>query len=201
MNPSLASAVSLVICLILPASAAMVYNEASQGDLPQGASAPVLPASTGTNIVSGIVSYTTILLDIDYFSFVVPPGSTASNLTYSFSNTSLTGNEQVSGNVWFYAGTIPSGLTYLTNTSWIARAPGSIYGSSSASPVVLNTGSLSPGNYTVAVAPNGRSINGGSVPYSASFDLAPIPEPTTAILTLLSAATLPRRRWKTGSPP
>lgn len=179
----------------LPASGAMLYDEATQGDLPQEATAPVFQAPVGTNVVSGAVSYIQAALDIDYFSFVVQSEQTASNLTFTFSNQLLVGNEQVTGHVWVYAGTVPTGVTYLTDILWIARAQGSIYGLSTPSPVVINTGSLGPGAYTVSVEPNGRSFNGGSVPYSASFDVAAIPEQSTALLGALAAAmTLARCR-------
>jgi hypothetical protein len=181
MNLQQISAAILAVCLVSgTANAALLYNESSFGDLAQGSGSPTFTNLAGNNEVSGTMALTQSVFDIDSFSFTLLPGQSVNNFTFSFSNSLLTRNESVSGNVFFYSGRFASNLAGLGNVSWLARAPGSIYGSSSQSPISFTPQSpLGPGTYSVSIAPNGRSIDGGFVPYSLSFNVVAVPEPET----------------------
>lgn len=154
----------------------IIYDESASGDLGQGIQAPILTTALGIDTVSGKVSWTTSIFDIDGFVFTIKSGQTAKNFSFSFSNNLLATNEQVGGNVFLYSGSFSSGLTSLDYTNWIVRAPGSIFGNSSFSPLALfsNISQLNAGIYSISIEPNTRSVNGGMIPYSLSFDVSSV---------------------------
>lgn len=186
LSTAIASIMLVSLCLGQGSSlATTLHSETVSGDLGQGGAAPSLSSVLGQNVVDGTISYTPTLLDIDAFTFSVGAERTASNFSFAFTNNSLISPEAVAGNVFVYTGTFVSGLSSISQNSFIVRFQGSPLGSTP-SPLALSTlGSpLGPGQYSISIEPNGRSNNGGAVPYSLTFDVNAVPEPSTCEMLL-----------------
>lgn len=90
---------AMLTLLAAPAGAGVIYNEATNGDLPANSPFPVLSLAVGTNDVLG-TSFVNFPIggpntaDFDSFEFTVPAGTNLTAITYSSTVTSDTSNDQ-----------------------------------------------------------------------------------------------------------
>jgi hypothetical protein len=180
-----AATAMLALCAVCaPVQASTVWDEALQGDLSSNGLAPTqLPFAVDTNTVIGSVSAG----DPDYLSFVVPAGHLLSGVWIN-PGTSVSGASsffaiQAGPQVTYPAGGVGALLAFNHYTL-------SDVGTNFLLASLLPPGSAGLGAGTYAVWLN---ETGGTVPYSFSFVISPVPEPAAgwllcAGLGLLAAA-------------
>ena len=182
---------------LLPAAhAAVVYNEAVNGDLSNSGLSPTfVSVAAGSNQVLGTTGNPGPGIDRDYFTFTVPVGQVLSGLTVQ-------------------AGTVPLGLAFLglqsgTQVTAPTGGPATVllgwahYASADVGNNILPrigtgagaigfVGALGAGNYSVWI----QDFNAGSSTYSFNLTLAAVPEPAPALMlgAGLAALVWQRRR-------
>ena len=166
-------AICTVGVILLPASlvnAAVVYDESTQGDLPeQFTLSPQLNFLPGSNQILGTFGKSSMQgdFDSDTIRFMVPNGDEVTSVTLT---TTLPGNSFV---VFYYL-TSPSG----SRDEVGASVPGS-------APIFTEFMPLAAGTSNVAISGYGGFASLPAIAaYTWDFEVQPVPEPST--LTLLA---------------
>lgn len=183
----------LAVCALSPlATAAVVYNEATNGDLSNNGLSPTFVSmAAGSNQVLGSIGNPGTGIDRDYFRFVVPAGQQLVSL-------SLLPGTTVLANVAFIG--VQAGPQMLVSP--ISGSPAGLLGWAHYSVADIGTnilprigtgfgasgftGALAAGDYTFWVQETGA----GTAGYGLDFTLAAVPEPASALLMLAGALGL-----------
>lgn len=198
---------AMLTLLATPAGAAVIYNEAVNGDLPQNSPFPVLSLAVGTNDVLGtsFVNFSSggpNTADFDSFEFTVPAGTMLTAITYTSTVTFDNSNDQ-SLRLEVFLDTVSPLASAACQEFYIINQPsfgptclvppGNTF--SSPLPLGANTYLLFEGQF--------QATNFGETDWSYDWTLtvAPTPEPASmaslgAGVALLGIAAV-RRRWMT----
>ncbi len=191
---SLFAASALTIVLCIPASAVVVFDESTMGDLSTDPLAPTaLDFSVGFNEIIGSVSTPDDTRDI--ITFTIDDGFQLVGLfQLQYEDLDIGGP----GNTGFHAINlgdttfVPSGTTAgsFLGGAHIVEVPSTtnLLETLAAAPQAGTgfTAPLGPGTYTYLIQQTGPELTG----YTMSFEVAPIPEPTSLVLVGLGAAGL-----------
>jgi MYXO-CTERM domain-containing protein len=197
------SAVVLSLTLAGTAAAVPVYDEATNGDFSNNRAAPTLVNfALGQNDVVGQTGSVSGVTDRDYFTFIVPAGSTLSSLTVL--NSSLT-----AGGAAFFG--LQAGPVVTVDPA--AATPGPLLGYELVSPAdigvdilpVMSTAAgaggftvpLGEGQYTAWL----QDTNAAPSIYGLRFNVTAVPEPGAALLAatgIVALGLFRRRKGNTG---
>lgn len=182
-------AASFLSALSLPASAMLIFNELSTGDL---SSNPLLPTQLSVDVGSNFIDASVDAKDRDYFTLKLPAGAYLSAIILRASSGSdATFLSFQSGSIF----TEPAGTTDLRNLLGYA----SFFHSDVGTDLLQTLGSASEA-IGFDGAPDGEMFtfwidqsNPSPANYQLEFVIAEVPAPATALL-LAAAVAIPSRR-------
>lgn len=195
---------SAVLCLssvAIPASAAVVYNEAISGDLSNSGLTPTMVAlATGSNEISGATGRPGAAVDTDYFTVTIPSGFLLTSIVV-LPGTSIAGPVSFIGVQAGSQVTLPANTTTAAGllgwTHYSAAGIGTDILDDLGIPANGSTGfspPLTAGAYSFWI----QEFGAGTFPYAFDLTVTPVPEPGTwaSVLAGLAvvASALRRRR-------
>ena len=190
---------TFILCSALAAQAATRWDESVDGDLSSDGLAPTpLLMGAGSNLVLGLVGNSGLGIDRDYFSFLVPTGSTLAAIK-------LLSNTAVSGGASFIAIEPGAQLDVSPSGAGVERLIGfAHYGNDQIGTNILPdmaisfSGALPSGVYSVWV-----QDTGGPATYGLDFVISSaVPEPGSLLMLacgLAMVAGVTRRRTSRGT--
>lgn len=183
-----ALAAMLFICAASPTSAAVVYDEAVSGDLASSGTLKSLLLASGANTVRGSVtfSFPDIPPDFDAFIFTVPHGLSLTDIQFTAALLEGIGAgtlDSVSMRLW----TSPGGQFVGLDSKTIPTSP--------AAELFASNLPLTAGDYRFEFSAFGGALTSGefrtaSYEITLNLDAAPMPEPSSLALVLLSVGLL-----------